>query len=82
MSEQMIGAIVAGTLFSGSGLLMMRNEKFARWTLSYGAGRMWVRLLGEERALRLTKRFFGPLVLSMGIIAFLGFFVVANTHSS
>jgi hypothetical protein len=51
------------------GYLLITNEKVAEWGLSHGKAKIWVRLLGMERAKKLTKYFFGPLVVLMGLAA-------------
>ena len=64
-------------LFFGIGLivlgyLLIAKEKVAEWGLSNGSARIWVAMLGMERAKKLTRYFFGPLVILFGLIAAIG----------
>ncbi len=70
MNEQTIVALCMGGAFLLIGCLMTVSPKFASWGLSYGKGKMWVRLLGFERALMVTRCFFGPLCIVLGLAAF------------
>ena len=59
--------LLAGFLLIVIGFLLSTNEKVAEWGVSHGHGRLWARILGKERALKVTKYFFGPLSILMGI---------------
>ena len=54
------------------GVLMTLREGVARWGVTHGRGALWARLLGEERAVKLTRYFFGPLTALLGLCALLG----------
>jgi hypothetical protein len=43
------------------------SEKVATWGLSHGKATIWVKLLGPERARKLTRYFFGPLAIAPGL---------------
>jgi hypothetical protein len=45
----------------------------AEWGLQRGRARIWVRLLGEERAVWVTQRIFAPLTMLLGLGGLLGF---------
>ena len=51
MNEQRIVALCMGTAFLVTGWFLTTNVKLALWGLSHGRGRMWVRMLGQDRAL-------------------------------
>jgi hypothetical protein len=57
-----------GAAFLIVGWFLTTNVKFALWGLSYGRGKMWVRMLGQDRALALTRYFFGPLSMLLGLV--------------
>lgn len=61
-----------GIAFCILGFLLARNERVARWGLSHGRARIWIKLLGEERALKLTRWFFGPVVFLLGALVSVG----------
>ena len=53
------------------GYLFLKKEKFVEWSLSFGSGENLVERLGLETAKRMTRYFFGPLLLIVGVIMFL-----------
>jgi hypothetical protein len=67
MNEQSIIAYCVGAALILTGCLLMTSRKVAAWGLSHGNASIWVRLLGEARAMLLTRYFFGPLVFLMGL---------------
>ena len=71
MNEQTIVALCMGLGFMLIGILLMRSERFARWGLNHGKARIWIRLLGEDRAMKLTRIFLGPLTIVLGILCLL-----------
>ncbi len=71
MSTQNIVMTLVGLAFLVLGYFMTANENVARWGLSVGRGRIWVALLGMERAMKLTRFFFGPLVMVLGVLTLL-----------
>ena len=71
--------LVVGLAFIVVGGLMIAKEGFARFTLRVGGARIWNALLGEARALKLTRFFFAPLVIVVGLLLVLGSFVAAPT---
>jgi hypothetical protein len=66
MSEQTIVLLCMGAALFITGCLLTISEKVAAWGLSYGKARIWVKLLGQDRAVKLTRYFFGPLLILMG----------------
>ena len=71
MDEQSVVAFCMGAAFLLTGCLLTFSEKIATWGLSFGRARIWVRLLGQERAVKLTRYFFGPLTIALGIFGIL-----------
>jgi hypothetical protein len=55
------------------GFFMMTKRGVAEWGLQRGRARIWVRLLGEERAVWVTQRIFAPLTMLLGLGGLLGF---------
>ena len=73
MDEQSVVAFCMGAAFLLTGCLLTGSEKVANWGLSHGKATIWVILLGE-RALKLTRYFFGPLAIALGLFGIvLGF---------
>lgn len=66
---------IAGLVVGLLGALLTFNPRFARWSLTMGRAQIWNKLLGPERALKLTRLFFGPLMLLLAVISILGSFV-------
>jgi len=52
-----------------TGFLLTTNQKVAAWGLSHGNAKLWARLLGPARAMLLTRYFFGPLTILLGLAA-------------
>ena len=69
MATENIVMFFVGIAFIVLGYLLITKEKVAEWGLSNGRGRIWVAMLGMERAKKVTKYFFGPLVMLLGIVA-------------
>ncbi len=69
MQHETIVGLGVGAAFLVIGFLLTTREGVARWGLTHGRGRVWVALLGMERAMKLTRYFFGPLVALLGLIA-------------
>jgi hypothetical protein len=68
-------ALIMGPIFFIIGFFMTTSAKFATWGVTHGRGRIWSKLLGLERALALTRFFFGPLVMILGLFGlYLGLF--------
>jgi uncharacterized membrane protein HdeD (DUF308 family) len=78
MATQTIVMLLVGIAFIVLGFLMTTKEKVAEWGLSNGRGRIWAALLGMERAIKLTRYFFGPLTILFGIIAIIGAFAARH----
>ncbi len=68
MEEKRFVALCMGTAFLLVGCLLTTNERIAAWGLRHGNARIWVTLLGPERAMKLTRYFFGPLTVILGLI--------------
>jgi hypothetical protein len=71
MGQQEIVPLCMGIAFCVLGFLLMRNERVARWGLNRGRARIWIKLLGEARALKLTRYVFGPFTLVIGLLCVL-----------
>jgi hypothetical protein len=72
MATENIVMLLVGISFIILGYLLIAKEKVAEWGLRNGSGRIWAAMLGMERAKKLTKYFFGPLVILFGIVAVIG----------
>ena len=72
--------LLVGLSLAVLGFLMTTKESVAEWGLSYGSGRLWVKLLGKERAMTVTKYCFGPLTTLLGIVAIVG--AIATRHGN
>ncbi len=68
MSMQTIVMVLVGVAFIVLGYFMTTRESVARWGVTNGRGRIWSAMLGEERATKLTMRFFGPLTIVIGVL--------------
>jgi hypothetical protein len=68
MRQDEIVMLCMGLALSALGWGMSVNEKLARWGLSRGPSRIWVLVLGEPRAVKLTRYFFGPVVGLVGLV--------------
>ena len=74
MDEQNAVAFCMSAALLLTGCLLTFSERIATWGLSFGRARIWVRLLGQERAVKLTRYIFGPLTIALGLFGlFLGF---------
>ncbi|MDV6330227.1 hypothetical protein [Asticcacaulis sp. 201] len=60
--------IALGLLAMVLGWFMFASVKFRAWTMSYGRGAMWTKLLGERRADWATRFIFGPVCLIFGAL--------------
>ena len=69
MATENIVMLFFGIALIALGYLLITKEKVAEWGLSHGGARIWAAMLGMERAKKLTKYFFGPLVILFGLIA-------------
>jgi hypothetical protein len=63
--------LLVGLALLALGVLMATKPKVAEWGLTHGRGRIWAKLLGMEKAMKLTRFFFGPLVAVLGLCAML-----------
>lgn len=68
---QTIVMALVGIALGALGYLMATKEAVAAWGLRHGSGKIWVSLLGWDRALWLTRRVFGPLVVVLGLLCLL-----------
>jgi len=68
MDQKHVVAICMGAAFLLAGFFLTTNERVAAWGLSHGRGRFWVSLLGLERAMAVTRFFFGPLTMVLGLV--------------
>jgi len=69
--KEILVPLLMGIAFCGVGYAQIRYVAFARWGINRGQGRIWRTLLGEERAVKLTQRFFGPLLIVFGVLSLL-----------
>ena len=72
MATQDIVVLLVGIAFFVIGFLLSTKEKVAERGLSNGRARIWISLLGKERAMKLTKYFFGPVCMLLGVLSVLG----------
>ncbi len=68
MQTQTIVMALVGIAFMALGWFMATKEAVAAWGLRNGKGRIWVKLLGWDRALWVTRRIFGPFVVVLGLL--------------
>jgi hypothetical protein len=75
LDEKHVVPLIMGPIFFIIGFFMTTNPKFATWSVSHGRGQLWANLLGPERAVVLTRFFFGPLAMILGVFGlYLGLF--------
>lgn len=73
--KQPIGMSFAGVALVVLGTAMISSRKLALWGVTHGKGRIWAKMLGEERAVKLTRYLFGPVMVVAGLVmAVAGFF--------
>jgi hypothetical protein len=60
--------IVLGLAAMVLGYFMFASVKLRTWTLSYGRGAMWTRLLGERRADWVGRFVFAPICVVFGLL--------------
>lgn len=68
MSKEQIVFLCAGIFFIGLGYLFKTKPRFVEWALSFGSGEKLVESLGKERAPKMTRNFFGPLLMALGVL--------------
>lgn len=71
MEKDQIIMLCVGLAFLGLGVALTR-EPVARWGVTHGRGRVWAALFGEERAVKITRYFFAPVVVLLGAATLLG----------
>jgi hypothetical protein len=75
LDEKHVVALIMGPICLIIGFFMTTSSRFATWGVTHGRGRLWAKLLGLERAVALTRFFFGPLIMIMGLFGlYLGLF--------
>lgn len=67
ISTETLVMLAVGLALVALGALLSTKEKVAHWGLTHGRGRIWVKLLGMERALKLTRYVFGPFLGLLGL---------------
>jgi hypothetical protein len=72
MSTQQIVFLCVGPFFIGLGYLFKTKPGFVEWVLSFGSGEELVERLGKERATKMTRNFFGPLLMVLGVFLLFG----------
>jgi len=80
MSDANIAMLVGGMVGIVLGLLMITQQRIAAWPLSYGRGKMWVKILGQERAMKAVRYVFGPIVFLFGAIMAMGAVAGGSVH--
>jgi hypothetical protein len=80
MSDANIAMLVGGVVGIVLGVLMITKQRVAAWSLSYGRGKMWVRILGQDRAMKAVRFVFGPIVLVFGTIMAIGAVAAGSVH--
>jgi hypothetical protein len=80
MSDANIAMLVGGIVGIVLGLLMITQQRIAAWSLSYGRGKMWVKILGQERAMKAVRYVFGPIVFLFGTIMAIGAVAGGSVH--
>jgi len=66
--DRMVVGLI-GLVMSGLGMAAVLIPGFAEWYVrSSGKGRLWARMLGEERAVVAMRSVFGPLTLVLGLV--------------
>ena len=78
---QNIVLFCVGLAFFILGFLLMAKRSVAEWGLKQGRAKIWVNLFGMERAIKLTRYFFGPFTTLLGLFI-LVMSIVTNTASS
>lgn len=67
-NDRMVVGLI-GLVMSGLGMAALLIPGFAEWYVrSSGKGRVWARMLGEERAIVAMRSVFGPLTLVLGLV--------------
>lgn len=64
-------ALVAGGFTMAYGLLLMRSARFVRWGYKLPPASLFAMLIGADRAAKVAKYLFGPLVFAAGLLVFL-----------
>ncbi|MFZ0872183.1 MAG: hypothetical protein WAM90_15845 [Rhodanobacter sp.] len=80
MSDANIAMLVGGVVGIVLGVLMITKQRIAAWSLSYGRGKMWVKILGHDRAMKAVRFVFGPIVLVFGTIMAIGAVAAGSVH--
>ena len=71
MTIEGVALIIGGVLAVFLGYLAVFQEGFAETYFNRSVkGRIWKKILGEERAVGAMKRVFGPLGIVLGLLAF------------
>jgi len=71
MSTQQIVFLCVGLFFIGLGYLFKTKPGFVEWALSFGSGEELVERLGKDRATKITRNVFGPLLMVVGALLLL-----------
>jgi hypothetical protein len=75
LDEKHVVALIIGPIIFIIGFFMTTSPRFVAWSLSWGRGKMWANMLGLERAMAVTRFFFGPLSMILGLFGlYLGLF--------
>lgn len=74
-----LAMLIVGLVALVVGALQTFSAPFARRMLTMGlAGLIWKPLLGEERAVKLTRYVFGPGMMLFGLFCMLGALIVSH----
>lgn len=72
MGHDMLLMMAAGGILILLGVLLSFKKRVAEWGLRHRKARIWVKLLGGVGAVKLTRYFFGPLVMVIGLFLVVG----------
>jgi len=71
MTLEGVALLIGGVFGVFMGYLAVFQEGFAETYINRSVkGRIWKKILGEERAVGAMKRIFGPLGIILGVLAF------------
>ena len=57
------------------GFVLIFSVPFVRWGLRFGPSRLLVVIMGEDRAIKVSRFVFGPLVVLVGLLLALAIFM-------
>ena len=72
--------LLVGMALMANGFFLFTKRSYAEWSLKLGRAQIWVKLLGLERAVKLTRYGFAPLSFLLGFLAAAGAALVTLVH--